>query len=89
MFLRCPHCDDNADHLRSDFFGDWVVCPFCELPFAWREAHLDEEAEESKKNGVGRGNGNGHGNEPARANGTAGGVGPEVVAEAGRGSDQE
>lgn len=38
MILRCPHCEKNADHLRSDFFGDWVVCPKCELPFAWKEA---------------------------------------------------
>ena len=38
MILKCPHCEKNADHLRSDFFGDWVVCPTCELPFAWKEA---------------------------------------------------
>jgi len=38
MFLRCPHCRRTGEHVRSDFFGDWVVCPVCELPFAWREA---------------------------------------------------
>ncbi|KPK65543.1 MAG: hypothetical protein AMS21_04410 [Gemmatimonas sp. SG8_38_2] len=36
MLLRCPHCQKRAEHSRGDFLGDWVVCPACELPFAWR-----------------------------------------------------
>jgi hypothetical protein len=50
MLLRCPHCKRSGEHVRSDFFGDWVVCSVCELPFAWREARAEE-------NGNGNGNG--------------------------------
>ena len=42
MLLRCPHCKRSGEHVRSDFFGDWVVCSVCELPFAWREARAEE-----------------------------------------------
>jgi hypothetical protein len=42
MLLRCPHCNRSGEHVRSDFFGDWVVCSVCELPFAWREARAEE-----------------------------------------------
>jgi hypothetical protein len=42
MLLRCPHCNRSGEHVRSDFFGDWVVCSVCELPFAWREARAGE-----------------------------------------------
>ena len=42
MLLRCPHCNRIRDHIRSDFFGDWVVCPACELPFSWYEAKAQE-----------------------------------------------
>ncbi len=55
MLLRCPHCDKNADHMRSDFFGDWVVCPTCELPFAWREARMGELRSSCAANGNGAG----------------------------------
>ena len=43
MVLPCPHCDANADYDRAAFFGHWVVCPACELPFAWREAGAEGE----------------------------------------------
>lgn len=43
MLLQCPHCRRCGEHARPDFFGDWVVCRSCELPFAWREARPDEE----------------------------------------------
>lgn len=52
MILRCPHCDKRADHLRSDVFGDWVVCPKCELPFAWKEAEDSERSEARNGNGA-------------------------------------
>jgi hypothetical protein len=42
MLLRCPHCNRIRDHVRSDFYGDWVVCPACELPFAWYESRAKE-----------------------------------------------
>lgn len=44
MLLKCPHCTRKGEHVRNDFFGDWVVCAVCELPFAWREARSDEDA---------------------------------------------
>lgn len=52
MILRCPHCEKNADHLRSDFFGDWVVCPKCELPFAWKEAGNGDHGTVGNGNGA-------------------------------------
>jgi hypothetical protein len=52
MLLRCPHCGRVGEHVRCDFFGDWVVCPVCELPFAWRQAGADENG--NKQNGNGR-----------------------------------
>lgn len=42
MLLRCPHCHARREQARSDFLGDWVVCPVCELPFAWRDSGLGE-----------------------------------------------
>ncbi len=66
MYLRCPHCERRGDHTRSDFFGDWVVCPSCELPFAWREAQIDELAADYHSNGAGN-----HAPTPARAEASA------------------
>ncbi|MGD2152026.1 MAG: hypothetical protein PVG79_02085 [Gemmatimonadales bacterium] len=54
MLLRCPHCKRAGEHVRSDFFGDWVVCSVCELPFAWREARTEDDAEQARTNGNGR-----------------------------------
>ncbi len=51
MLLRCPHCNRSGEHVRSDFFGDWVVCSVCELPFAWREARAEENGTGSNGNG--------------------------------------
>ena len=51
MHLRCPHCTKKGDHLRSDFFGDWVVCPKCELPFPWRETKMGETVADLQQNG--------------------------------------
>ena len=51
MHIRCPHCRKKGDHLRSDFFGDWVVCPKCELPFPWRDAQIGETATVLQQNG--------------------------------------
>ena len=45
MLLRCPHCCRSGEHVRNDFFGDWVVCSVCELPFAWREARSESDSE--------------------------------------------
>ncbi len=50
MLFRCPHCNRTGEHVRSDFFGDWVVCSVCELPFAWREARAGGEAETARLN---------------------------------------
>ncbi len=38
MVLRCPNCSRRSQHLRGDFVGQWVVCPICEVPFAWGQA---------------------------------------------------
>jgi hypothetical protein len=51
MLLRCPHCHRTGEHVRSDFFGDWVVCSVCELPFSWRHTHVDGEAEDASGDG--------------------------------------
>jgi hypothetical protein len=51
MLLRCPHCGRSGEHVRSDFFGDWVVCSVCELPFAWREARSESDSENGNGNG--------------------------------------
>jgi hypothetical protein len=51
MLLRCPHCSRSGEHVRSDFFGDWVVCSVCELPFAWREARSESDSESGNGNG--------------------------------------
>lgn len=51
MLLRCPHCKRSGEHVRSDFFGDWVVCSVCELPFPWREARAEEGGNGSSANG--------------------------------------
>lgn len=49
MLLRCPHCQRSGEQARRDFFGDWVVCPTCELPFAWREARIDDGHDDEKE----------------------------------------
>lgn len=36
MVLQCPWCRSSAQYPRSHVFGQWVVCPACERPFAWR-----------------------------------------------------
>ncbi|MEE9133327.1 MAG: hypothetical protein V3U13_07185 [Gemmatimonadota bacterium] len=53
MLLQCPHCLKRAEHRRSDFLGDWVVCPACELPFAWRQSQdeLRRAAEKGERAG--------------------------------------
>ncbi len=38
MHLRCPRCQKKSRHARGDVLGQWVICPVCERPFAWREA---------------------------------------------------
>ncbi len=53
MVLRCPHCDSNGEHVPSRFYGDWVACPSCELPFAWRDVPSDgERADDVRGNGA-------------------------------------
>lgn len=52
MLLRCPHCSRTGEHVRSDFFGDWVVCAVCELPFAWRDARTEDLLEPVNGNGL-------------------------------------
>jgi hypothetical protein len=51
MLLKCPHCSRAGEHVRSDFFGDWVVCSVCELPFAWRDARAGNGSKPSHGNG--------------------------------------
>ena len=41
MVLECPHCHSTTDHTRSQVFGQWVICPACERPFAWRETRRE------------------------------------------------
>lgn len=38
MRLRCPHCEEDRTPDPGLHFGDWAVCPSCELPFPWRDA---------------------------------------------------
>lgn len=45
--------------MRGDFFGDWVVCSTCELPFAWREASTAEDAASAPSNSANGARGNG------------------------------
>lgn len=45
MLLRCPYCQRRGEHVRSDFLGDWVVCPACQFPFSWRETLAESERE--------------------------------------------
>jgi uncharacterized repeat protein (TIGR01451 family) len=40
VVLRCPQCGMIGGHDRTAFFGQWVVCPSCERPFAWKEARV-------------------------------------------------
>lgn len=47
MILRCPRCRTKSRHARGDVLGQWVICPACERPFAWRDERLGQE----RKNG--------------------------------------
>ncbi len=48
MILRCPRCRKKSRHARGDVLGQWVICPACERPFAWRDVRLGQE----RKNGT-------------------------------------
>lgn len=44
MVLTCPKCLSQAELTRSLVLGQWMICPACERPFAWRNAHAASAA---------------------------------------------
>lgn len=52
MLLQCPHCATSGEHMRSDLIGNSVVCPICELPFAWRQAVSEADAASARRQAV-------------------------------------